>query len=550
MALAVAGAGIPVLVAGSALMAAHSEKAVDTASVSYPAASVSYPAVAGPEAGGWGRGGYMMMPGPAGSASSSSAPGSSAQGAVANAANAGATSQNWAGYTSAGAAGTFTSVSASWAEPAVTCTATNTFSSFWVGLDGDGTNSVEQTGTEADCNAGAPSYQGWFEMFPAAPVFFSNPVQPGDAMSASVVANGGGAFTLTLTDTTQGWTQQTSQSSNIAQLGSAEVIAEAPSSGNGTVLPLSNFGTVNFTGATVDNTALGNENASALTMVSGNNVTEATPSALTGGTAFTVTWDSDGTTATPAHTPAATATPATTVPVGTTPAATTAPAGTAPPRPPAPPRPDITGDVRPETPEIQEFLLARGAGRLAHPGGNLYGHLNRVAALLADWGADEDLQVTGLCHACYGTDGYDQALLTLDERPVLRALVGAWVESLVYLYGSCDRTAVYPLLAGPGPVRFRDRFTGDIHTPPEPDVRAFTELTAANELDVMRHSDAMAARYGAPLRRLVAAAAPRLTDAARQAWSRLPGPGPDTGHADPGSEGGSITWVRPHRPRR
>ena len=71
----------------------------------------------------------------------------------------------------------------------------DTFASFWVGLDGDGTNSVEQTGTEADCTGGAAAYQGWFETFPQAPVFYDNPVQPGDAMSASVVANGGGAFT-------------------------------------------------------------------------------------------------------------------------------------------------------------------------------------------------------------------------------------------------------------------------------------------------------------------------------------------------------------------
>jgi hypothetical protein len=156
--------------------------------------------------------------------------------------------------------------------------------------------------------------------------------------------------------------------------------------------------------------------------------------------------------------------------------------------------------VRPDSPEILEFLLARGAGRLTHPGGSLYGHLNRVAALLAEWGAGEDLQLAGLCHACYGTDGYDQALLSLDERPVLVALAGARVESLVYLYGSCDRAAVYPALAGPGPVPFRDRFTGGTHTPPERDIRAFTELSAANELDVMRHSDAMAARYSMPLR--------------------------------------------------
>jgi peptidase A4-like protein len=98
-------------------------------------------------------------------------------------------------------------------------------------------------------------------------------------------------FTLTLTDSTQGWTQTTSQTSGTAQLGSAEVIAEAPSDGTGAVLALSNFGTVNFTDATVDNTASGNENPSALTMVSANDVTEATPSALTGGNAFSVTWD-------------------------------------------------------------------------------------------------------------------------------------------------------------------------------------------------------------------------------------------------------------------
>jgi hypothetical protein len=277
--LIVAAVSIPVLLIAYAVMATHGERAVNTASVSAPGA--------GAEPGGWGRGGYEMMPGPAGS---------SAQRAVANAAS--ATSENWAGYVSDGGAGTFTSVSASWAQPAVTCTATNTFSSFWVGLDGDGTATVEQTGTEADCDGGTPSYQGWFEMFPNAPVFFDNPVQPGDAMSASVVAAGGGVFTLTLTDSTQGWTQTTNQTSDTAQLGSAEVIAEAPSDGTGAVLPLSNFGTVNFTDATADNTAFGNENPSALTMVSASNVTEATPSALTGGNAFTVTWNGSGATVT------------------------------------------------------------------------------------------------------------------------------------------------------------------------------------------------------------------------------------------------------------
>jgi hypothetical protein len=301
--LIVAGSScVAALVIAYAATTAHGQRAVDTASVWTPGA--------GTGSDGWGRGGYTMMPGPAGSAPSwSSAPGSQAPGSQAPgfAANAAAvTSQNWAGYVAAGNAGTFTSVSASWTEPAVTCTATNTFASFWAGLDGDGTNTVEQTGTEADCDGGAAAYQGWFEMFPNAPVFYDNPVRPGDAMSASVVANGGGAFTLTLADATQGWTQTTNQTSDAAQLGSAEVIAEAPSNGT-TVLPLSNFGTVNFTGVTADNAAIGNENPAALTMVSANDVTEATPSALAGGNAFAVTWDSNGTSGTAAPTPSATA---------------------------------------------------------------------------------------------------------------------------------------------------------------------------------------------------------------------------------------------------
>src|SRR6185369_1208757 len=44
------------------------------------------------------------------------------------------TSTNWAGYAVAGSR--YTSVSASWTQPAVSCTSTNTWSSFWVGLDG------------------------------------------------------------------------------------------------------------------------------------------------------------------------------------------------------------------------------------------------------------------------------------------------------------------------------------------------------------------------------------------------------------------------------
>jgi hypothetical protein len=262
---------------GAVVLAVHfatAPRAVDAVNSSYSHAFRAYGGQGSHH--GYGRGGYTMMPHPSEATA--------------------ATSQNWAGYVAAGNAGTFTSVSTSWTQPTVTCDAADTFSSFWVGLDGAGTPTVEQTGTEADCANGAAVYGGWYEIFPNAPVFYNEPVQPGDAMSASVVSNGGGSFTLTLSDATQNWTQTTNQSVPSAQLGSAEVIAEAPSSQ--AVLPLANFGTVNFANATVNGQGIGGANPMALTMASNNGTTEATPSALTGQSSFTVTWDSSGSIAT------------------------------------------------------------------------------------------------------------------------------------------------------------------------------------------------------------------------------------------------------------
>jgi hypothetical protein len=78
-----------------------------------------------------------------------------------------------------------------------------------------------------------------------------------------------------------------------AQPGSAEVIAEAPS--NGAVPPLADSGTVNFAGATVNGAPIGGgANLNELTMQSAAGTPLATPSALTGGNAFSVTFDTTG----------------------------------------------------------------------------------------------------------------------------------------------------------------------------------------------------------------------------------------------------------------
>lgn len=199
------------------------------------------------------------------------------------------TSTNWSGYANTGT--TFTDVKGSWTQPSATCSGGQTaYSSFWVGIDGDTTNTVEQTGTDADCSNGTPVYYAWYEMYPKFPVNFSNTVRPGDSMTAEVSVASGGKFTLTISDSTQHWTQTVNQTSKKARLGSAEWIAEAPSSSGG-VLPLANFGSVSFSNCTANGVSISsNPNPDEIVMASGSTV-KAQPSGLGGGgTSFSVTW--------------------------------------------------------------------------------------------------------------------------------------------------------------------------------------------------------------------------------------------------------------------
>jgi hypothetical protein len=161
-------------------------------------------------------------------------------------------STNWSGYAATGTSGQFTSVSSNWVQPTATCGSGDQYSAFWVGLDGYSSSTVEQTGSEVDCAGRTAEYSAWYEIYPAYPVYFNETVKPGDNFTGSV-AYTNGEFVITLTDNTENWTQTTSQASSGAARSSAEVIAEAPSSSSG-VLPLTNFGTVNFTGATVNTT--------------------------------------------------------------------------------------------------------------------------------------------------------------------------------------------------------------------------------------------------------------------------------------------------------
>jgi hypothetical protein len=199
-------------------------------------------------------------------------------------------STNWSGYAATGANGAFSSVSAAWTEPTATCSGrTAKYSSFWVGLDGFTSSSVEQTGTDSDCSGATPVYYGWYEMYPANPVNFSNTVQPGDSMTASVTFSGTRTYTLVLKDTTRGWTQTITKSESGLARSSAEVITEAPSSGSG-VLPLANFGTVRYGSSSANGASLGGQSPTEIIMINSSGSDKDSTSSIGSTGAFSNTW--------------------------------------------------------------------------------------------------------------------------------------------------------------------------------------------------------------------------------------------------------------------
>lgn len=126
--------------------------------------------------------------------------------------------------------GTHTSSAASWTMPTVHCGSAASYEAMWTGLDGYSSTTVEQVGTDADCSGGTADYYGWYELYPSAPVYFSNAVSPGDKMSASVTFSGTSSFTFTLKDATRGWSQTATKALSGAARSSAETVLELPSS--------------------------------------------------------------------------------------------------------------------------------------------------------------------------------------------------------------------------------------------------------------------------------------------------------------------------------
>jgi hypothetical protein len=173
---------------------------------------------------------------------------------------------NWSGYALIGAPGTYTSVSSEWQQAGLLCTDPNSvqYASFWVGLDGVSSSSVEQTGTLGVCDGTTAQYYAWYEMYPNPPVYFNEPV--GGLLFGSVVFSGTDTYTLTLQGLNYDWTQSVTVNQPGLDRSSAEIITEAPSSGTG-ILPLADFQRAQYRVSASDGAWLNTQNPTKVDMV-------------------------------------------------------------------------------------------------------------------------------------------------------------------------------------------------------------------------------------------------------------------------------------------
>jgi hypothetical protein len=214
------------------------------------------------------------------------------------------TSHNWSGYAATG--GNYTSVSGTWTVPQFN----GTDSSFgidaaWVGIGGVRSRDLIQAGTQQTVSGnGSTQYEAWVEMLPRASKPVPLRVHAGDSISVSIAEQSTDQWLIQFTNNTTGQTYEQPQQYTSSH-SSAEWVEEAPSGGRGGVLPLSNFGNIDFSnGTTVKNgqtLTIAGANARAITMVGNNEVALAVPSKLSddGGGFSVARTDAPATTAAP-----------------------------------------------------------------------------------------------------------------------------------------------------------------------------------------------------------------------------------------------------------
>jgi len=192
------------------------------------------------------------------------------------------TSHNWSGYAATGSG--FTEVTGTWSVPQFSASGPAGIDAAWVGIGGVRSRDLIQAGTqESISGSGQTQYEAWIEMLPRT----SRPVQlqvhPGDSVTVDISEQSPNQWLIQFSNNTTGQTFETTQQYQSSH-SSAEWVEEAPSGGRGGVLPLDNFGTIQFSNSAAtkngQSLSIAAAGGTAITMLGNNDQALAVPSDL------------------------------------------------------------------------------------------------------------------------------------------------------------------------------------------------------------------------------------------------------------------------------
>jgi hypothetical protein len=202
------------------------------------------------------------------------------------------TSHNWSGYAATG--GHYTAVTGTWTVPDFSPDGSFGIDAAWVGIGGVRSRDLIQAGTSQTVSgSGRTQYEAWVETLPQSSRTVSLSVHPGDSVTVSITEQTTNNWLIDIQNNTTGQSYQETLAYTSSH-SSAEWVQEAPSAGGrGGVLPLSNFGAVDFSNGSAvkdgQTVKIAGARARPITMINATNQALAIPTTLgEDGASFTV----------------------------------------------------------------------------------------------------------------------------------------------------------------------------------------------------------------------------------------------------------------------
>jgi hypothetical protein len=118
-----------------------------------------------------------------------------------------------------------------------------------------------------------------------------------------------------------------------------------------------------------------------------------------------------------------------------------------------------------------------------HSGRDFYTHLKGTHDLLQAWRNPEAVCLAGLFHSIYGTWHFRHKAFPIENRHVIRDLIGEEAEFLAYVFCVTERPKAFLVVAGSPEIAIKDHHAGSLIRLPPVELNKLLEIEAANLLE-------------------------------------------------------------------